>query len=170
MARLKDGAFWLLKSIKMLLNFSGDGEPFATGAASYRYAPVPGSDDANRILIQVEINEDFREAILDTGGQYFLCAQDVAEGIRPAPEYTLERKNIRFRGETVRGRLHRIDILLLHGEGDYLTVDVTAFLPDPDQVFTPEFIPYSFLGMHCCMERVRFAIDPSEDRFYFGRL
>jgi hypothetical protein len=77
---------------------------------------------------------------------------------------------------TLTGVLHRIEITLLrdkteNGEhGSDLPLEVTAFFPDPNQGFQDDFLPYSYLGMHCCLERVRFGIDPSqgEDRFYFG--
>lgn len=47
-----------------------------------------------------------------------------------------------------------------------MTFDVTAFVPH----LTPgENWPFpTFLGWHCCLERIRFAIDPAEEKFYFG--
>lgn len=153
----------------MLLNFDND-DPFATGVASYNYIPVPGSDDSLRILIQVEVDEDIKEAILDTGGQYFFCTPEIARRLAAGAGESLGNKTIHLKGEDVRGTLCRIDIILLPDEGDSLTFQVTAFLPDADQEFAPTFLPYPYLGLHGCLERVRFAIDPSygQDRFYFG--
>jgi hypothetical protein len=54
-------------------------------------------------------------------------------------------------------------------EGQPLTVEAT--------VFVPELKPYqewgdfpSIIGLNTCLERLRFAIDPSQDKFYFGAL
>lgn len=156
----------------MLLNFD-NGEPFATGSASYRYDLVPGSGEAHRIIVQVEVDGDPIEAILDTGGGFFFCKPELAESINIDPAEALGRLVIRIKKESVNGILHRIPITLLNNQnevGEDLSLEVTAFFPDPDQEFEDGFLPYSYLGMHCCMERVRFAIDPSqdEDHFYFG--
>src|SRR5438874_9360463 len=128
----------------MLLNFE-DGAPFATGVASYNYTPVPGGDtDTLRILVQIEVDQELKEAILDTGGQYFFCTQELAQNI--AFGETLGRREITLRGVKVRGTLARVDIILLADEGEALPVEVTAFLPDADQAFAPTFLPYPFLG------------------------
>jgi hypothetical protein len=156
----------------MLLNFD-NGDPFATGLASYRYLPVPGSGDASRIIVQIEVDGDQIEAILDTGGGYFLCKPELAEAIGIDPAEALESLSITMKKYTIRGILHRIEIKLLHDiaeNGADLPFEVTAFFPDPDQQFEKDFLPYSYLGMHCCMERIRFAVDPcaGEEKFYFG--
>lgn len=153
----------------MLLNFD-NGDPFATGVASYDYLTLAGGDDTHRILIPVEVDEDLRQAILDTGGQYFFCTQELSKAIAAGAGELLEHKTIKLKGQDVRGSLCRIDVILLSDEGDPLPFQVTAFLPDADQEFGPTFLPYSYLGLHGCMEWVRFAIDPSdgEERFYFG--
>jgi hypothetical protein len=153
----------------MLLNFDND-DPFATGMAAYRYVTVPGGDDTLRILIQVEVDDDLKEAILDTGGQYFFCTPELAKSLSASPKESLVDRTIHLKGKDVHGSLCRIDLTLLSDEGGPLLFQVTAFLPDAGQDFTPAFLPYSYLGLHGCMERVRFAIDPSqgEDRFYFG--
>src|ERR1043165_8466529 len=107
----------------MLLNFD-DGTPFATGGAGYNYATVAGSDDALRILVQVEVDEEIREAILDTGGEFFFCTQELAQTV--AFGEALEDKVINLRGHDVRGTLARIDIILLADEGEPWPVAVTA--------------------------------------------
>ena len=153
----------------MLLKFD-NGTPFATGMAPYRYVTVQGSDDTLRILIPIEVDNDWKEAILDTGGQYFFATQELAKQISASEREKIGRRVITLRGKEVHGSLCRIDVTLLGFEGESLCLQVTAFLPDEDQEFGPDFLPHSFLGLHGCMERVRFAIDPSrdEDRFYFG--
>jgi hypothetical protein len=154
----------------MLLNFS-DNTPFATGVAVYQYLPMPGGDDTLRILIQVAVEDDLREAVLDTGGQYFFCTQELAKQIAAGPKEKLGDKEINLSGILVKGSLCRLDIILMSDEGGTsLRFQVTAFLPNEDQNLPENFLPYSYLGLHACMERVRFGVDPSygEDRFYFG--
>jgi len=151
----------------MLLNFEDD-SPFATGVATYNPTPIPGGDDTQRIRVYIEVDEEMEEAILDTGGQYFWCTQDMVK--RVAFGETLGEKTIKLKGEYVHGTLARISIFLLADEGESLPVEVTAFLPDLNPEFGPAFLPFPYLGFHNCMERVRFAVDPSQnqDRFYFG--
>lgn len=153
----------------MLLNFD-NGVPFATGMAPYRYDKVEGGDDTPRILITIDVENDLKEAILDTGGQYFFCTQELAKEIAATAREKIGRRVIKLKGVDVRGSLCRIDLTLLGSEGESLSLQVTAFLPDEDQEFGPNFLPYSYLGLYGCMERVRFGVDPSlnEDRFYFG--
>jgi len=153
----------------MLLKFDDDG-PFATGMAPYRYVSVQGTDDTPRILVQIEVDNDLKEAILDTGGQYFFCTQKLAKEIAATEREILARKVINLGGKSVDGSLCRIDLTLLSAEGDSLSMQVIAFLPDEDQEFPPNFLPLPYLGLFGCMEHVRFAIDPSRDvdQFYFG--
>src|SRR5437588_4818413 len=113
----------------MLLDFD-DGSPFATGMSGYRYIPIPGTDDASRILITIEVDDDMKEAILDTGGQYFFCTPELANRIRPDPAYLIGNKTIWIRGERVEGSLCLTEITLLRTEGEPLRLAVTAFLPN----------------------------------------
>ena len=68
------------------------------------------------------------------------------------------------RDERVRGTLHRLTLTLL-AEGEDVQIDSTAFVPDASYEGVPE-LP-SILGLHGCLERVRFAFDPHTDTFYF---
>jgi hypothetical protein len=66
----------------------------------------------------------------------------------------------------VRGTLHRLTLTLLAEEGEDVQIDTTAFVPDTSYEGVPA-LP-SILGLHGCLERVRFACDPHTDTFYFG--
>jgi hypothetical protein len=78
----------------------------------------------------------------------------------------LGAQTILFRDERVRGALHRLTLTLLAEDGEDMQLDVTAFAPDASYEGVPE-LP-SILGLHGCLERVRFAFDPVTDTFYFG--
>jgi hypothetical protein len=51
--------------------------------------------------------------------------------------------------------------------GTSIDVDATAFVPDVEEFWGD--LP-SFIGLMGFLERIRFAVDPSTDTFYFGKL
>ncbi|OGO28152.1 MAG: hypothetical protein A2W33_03970 [Chloroflexi bacterium RBG_16_52_11] len=73
------------------------------------------------------------------------------------------------RGDKFYGNLFRVDVLLPAFEGISQQFQATVFVPNPDEEAKWGDRP-TFLGMQSCLERVRFAIDPSGNRFYFGSL
>lgn len=149
----------------MLLNLT-NGEPFATGAIAYRI-PEEGAD-ARRITIGVEIEQNLTEAIIDTGAPYVVCSPSLAKLLQLNPANALSTHRIMIRGIWVRGGFHRIQISFLADEGEAVSIEATAFIPDLDQNLTDEFLPRSFLGLTQCLEAIRFAIDPLSETFYFG--
>ena len=149
----------------MLLNFT-NGEPFATGAVSYRL-PQDGAD-ATRITIGVEIEENLTEAIVDTATPYIICSPSLAKLLNLDPASGMKANRMLMRGIWVEGRLYRINISLLADEGEALSIEAPAFVPDLTQDFTEGFLPRSFLGWTQCLESVRFAVDSFTETFYFG--
>jgi hypothetical protein len=148
----------------MLLNFE-NGDPFATGSAPYDYRQFR---TAPRIFIKIDVEGQEVDAFLDTGGVYFLCSPELAEKVGIDPTTAAPQSHeITMARVTVRGVLHRLPITLLSDSGADYPIEVTAFFPDPDQALG-EKLSVSYLGMWCCMERFRFAIDPHQQRFYFG--
>jgi len=61
----------------------------------------------------------------------------------------------------VEGRLERTAVSILADEGDSLDIEATAFV-------SPDWKDVTFLGYSGLLERIRFAIDPRENLFYFG--
>jgi hypothetical protein len=61
--------------------------------------------------------------------------------------------------------LYRAAVLLIATQGESAELEVTAFVPD-DETWNDEPL---FLGFFNCLDRVRFAIDPVAERFYFGK-
>jgi hypothetical protein len=104
--------------------------------------------------------------MVDTGGLYFFCMPSIARALHLDAGQALGAQTILFRDERVRGTLHRLTLTLLAEEGEDMQLDVTAFVPDASYEGVPE-LP-SILGLHGCLERVRFAFDPATDTFYFG--
>lgn len=153
----------------MLLKFA-DGQTFAAGAISYSYEPVMASEHAPRVILSVLLGELQVSAYVDTGGINFLCSPSVAVELALYPEDSIGTLRLLFRGATYLGHLHRIPLTLQADEGSSLTVEVTAFVPQlPPNATWPEEFP-CVLGMSGCLERLRFAIDPFTDTFYFGEV
>lgn len=152
----------------MLLAFL-DGKPFATGAIKYMYETQPGEISSLRIIMPLEIEGIPTTAIVDTAAPYVVCAPDVAAKIGLKTQEALYSIRLQLRGTWYHGHIHRLDILLPAETGETLTVDATAFVPDMHSAQAWGQLP-SFIGMGGCLERMRFAVDPAEDTFYFGPL
>jgi len=151
----------------MLLLFS-DQQPFATGAAHYWYRAASPSDRSPRITVRVELEGVVTFAVLDTGAPYVVCSPEVARSMRLTSAAALERARILIRGVWVNGDLHRLNLKLPADQGESFSFEVTAFVPDAREGSIGSFP--SFLGLNGCLERIRFALDPSDDTFYFGTL
>lgn len=152
----------------MLLSFE-DGKPFATGAIPYDYAPA-GDDRTPRILLQVEFESIRATAVVDTGAPYVICAPVIAQLLRLDPTAALEQITIQIRGVRIRGNLHRLTLSFPAGEGNPLSVDSTVFVPDEQNNAVDWGHLPSFIGLTGCLERVRFAVDPTSESFFFGPL
>lgn len=151
----------------MLLTTKND-VPFATGMAPYSYRPAI-NDISNRIMLQVQIGGVLVEAIVDTGSPYVICPPYLSEVIGFDPAYALESVPFQVRGISMNGNLYRVNVLFPAEEGDSLIVDATVFVPDQVWQETWGKSP-AFIGLTGCLERMRFAVDPENDIFYFGSL
>lgn len=149
----------------MLLQFM-NGEPFATGAAGYS---VPASGPAaRRIILQIEVAKQPTTGMVDTGSPLMICHPELADLIGFDHDEALEEREVLFRDEWVEGYVHRVQVTLLSEDGYPVHVDAPMLVPDPRQDFVDDFFPASVLGMRQCLESIRFAIDPSNETFYFG--
>ena len=153
----------------MLLKFSND-EVFAVGAAKYFYRPATAEENTNRIIIPIVVEVDHQiltQAVLDTGAPYAILDPEIARAAGFTDDLALDRIKMNIRGQRLAGSLTRLNITLQATEGDDLTIDTTTFIPDSSSAWGG--FP-SFLGLAGFLERVRFAIDPNTDTFYFGSL
>lgn len=151
-----------------LLSFH-DNQPFATGAVDYWYAPATISDTTSRILLPIKIEGIPVNAILDTGAPYVVCDPELAGLLKLDPTTALGTERLLVRGYWVTGYLYRLDIAFPADQGATLTVVATVFVPDATSRQSWGHWP-SFVGLSGCLERMRFAIDPATDTFYFGPL
>ncbi|MCL1473685.1 retroviral-like aspartic protease family protein [Argonema antarcticum] len=151
----------------MTLLFFANEETFACGATGYEYRPVTQTENTNRIILEVEIQGIPTIAVVDTGAPYVICAPKVALEAGVARASALETRTMLIRGMRLDGFIVRLNIRLVAREGENLDVDSTVFVPEVEEYWGD--FP-SFIGLTGFLERMRFAIDPSTDTFYFGQL
>lgn len=152
----------------MLLHFE-DGTPYATGATPYNYQPVTDREIFPRIILTLSINGFKTSAFVDTGG-ILVIAPEVALHLGLDTDAGIAAPHLKWRGSSVPGVLHRVSLTLHAHRGHSLTIEATAFVPQLSQYDEwPEDFP-CILGMSGCLERLRFAVDPLTDTFYFGEL
>jgi predicted aspartyl protease len=148
----------------MLLTLPG-GESFATGAQTYKSRPAANTDRSNRLFVEIKM-EGFRTtAVIDTGTPYMICEPSLAEAAGLTRRSAISSEKLLVRGVLIRGMIHRMNLTITAQEGDEIVLDATVFVPEVDEAAWN--LP-SFLGWDGCLERLRVAIDPSNDTFYFG--
>jgi hypothetical protein len=100
-------------------------------------------------------------ALLDTGAEWCVLRPDLAEdlGYDFTPDPVVTPLEIRF--GKLSGRLERIPMVFQAEAGEDLEVPATWFISEdwPGPVV---------IGWKGCLERMRFALDPGEDAFYFA--
>jgi hypothetical protein len=139
------------------------------GVGATRYADhYPGEEGTARIVIRaIPEGGDTMLMIVDTGAPWCVIDPELADawGLVSVDAYQPEMK-LHIRGDAYRGRLVQVQIELQADVGQNLTVPATAFIPelDPGQMWN---LP-NFIGLTGLLERVRFAVDASENAFYFG--
>jgi gag-polyprotein putative aspartyl protease len=142
-----------------MLKFA-DGTVFAGGSAPY-YLP----EESLRLQIEIEINGQRFSAAVDTAAPYFICNLAVAQLLGLTTADHVGEVTLSTRKGRISGRLYRTAVVLLASEGESVEIEVTTFVPD-DQSWNDEPL---FLGLFNCLDRVRFAVDPAADTFYFGK-
>jgi len=143
---------------------------FAIGSTRYE-DHYPGDEINPRIVVSVAPERDNGiehsiQMIVDTGATWCVLDPEVAEswGLLPTPED--KRIVYKVRGDPVNGHLVRGKIVLLATSGESMAIEATFFVPKlgPGE----EWSSPNFLGYESYLSRVRFAVDASENAFYFG--
>jgi hypothetical protein len=140
-----------------------DGSSFATGRARYRDRESDQSEPTAKIYIRV-IPRGLPGPIfaqLDTGAPWSIFDPEVSREFADT-EVLDEGIALQTRFGSRTGRLARIALTLPAEEGEELTVQATVFLCDD----WPE--GKNFLGYSGLIEKIRFALDPEQNLFYFG--
>jgi hypothetical protein len=145
-----------------------DGRLFSQGTCTFLYRPATEQDTTPRIMIGVQIEDFYTEAAVDTGGVYLVCNPETAGFLKLDPDSALSTDKVGIRGSSVPGTLHRVFLTLLAQEGQSLKLEATAFVPRLQPYVLWDLPP--IMGFAYCLERLRFAVDPETDAFYFGPL
>ena len=145
------------------LFFKRDEPSFASGIARYLDVDRDKPDKEPRILVRVALGtlENLVFAVLDTAAPWCVFRQDVNTRLQPSlipipGGITLSTRLGLFHGDLYRGQLR-----LVAEEGESLDVEATVFV-------TPDWPGPNFLGYQGFLQRIRFAVDPESNLFYFG--
>lgn len=143
---------------------------FSTGVTTYEDS-YPGDEGNARIVLSVSIERRIStQAIVDTGAPWCILDPELARevGVSDDGGYTPATR-LSIRGFSYTGSLHAMSIGLRdEREGDDLEIPATVFVPTirPGETWRHP----NFLGLTGLLDRIRFAVDPAENAFYFGPL
>jgi hypothetical protein len=151
-----------------MLKWADDDTPFATGCTRYHNVMPTPSDETPKIMLWVNLGNGIRRrAMVDTGAPYLVLSPEIADLLDKDLSNECGHATLKIRGEPYQGRLVRHGMTLLAEEGEGCTIETTAFVPAPEAIATWGDTPI-VLGFYCCLDRLRFAIDPDSMRFFFG--
>lgn len=134
--------------------------PFTTGRC--RFLDSDGIRDEPKIYAQV-VPGDWKTPVLaqlDTGAAWSVLDSEIAEELGLFDERG-EQAKLSTRLGLMNGTLVRVPFTLIAEEGESLRLDATVFV-------SREWREGTFLGYGGLLERIRFAIDPSANNFFFG--
>ncbi len=134
---------------------------FSVGRTSY-FDTLGGPKAIAKIYIRL-FPGDVEVPILaqvDTGAAWSILERDIAEGLGLLDE-SGPPVSLSTRKGTVNGRLVRVPMTILADEGDSLRVEATLFV-------SQDWEQGNFIGYCGFLERIRFAVDPQTNDFYFG--
>jgi hypothetical protein len=142
---------------------------FAAGMLTYtdRF----GRDPNTRIVVPVTFEHIIiTTAVLDTGAPWCVLNPEeaVALNLNERVDCGTSGTPLRLRGMSYHGRLCRIPVSLNAERGKGMTVEATVFVP----TLTPgeSWLHPNFLGLDGLLNRLRFAIDPEQNHFFFAPL
>ncbi|HEX4962380.1 MAG TPA: hypothetical protein VF173_16200 [Thermoanaerobaculia bacterium] len=102
-------------------------------------------------------------AMVDTAAPWCIFTSRIGEVLRKAYDPISDRIWLSTRLGTFVGQLYKVPITFPAQEGVDLKLDATVFV-------SPDWQGDNFLGYQGVLERIRFAVDPERNRFYFGEL
>ncbi len=141
------------------------GEPFATGVSAYFDVRPEIREPLPRIYVEFQPGGADRAfvALLDTGGHYCILQPELAASIQDQMVDRLTSASLLTARGTIQGDLYLHRLTLLAQEGEPLDFEATIFV-------SADWQGPNLLGYTGALDRLRFAIDPGGNRFYFGPL
>jgi hypothetical protein len=139
-----------------------DNLDFTTGRAKF-FDQAPGTDEPTaKVYVPIGFSgvEGHSLAQLDTGAAWSILQVPVAEllGVLDGDGHPT---TVLTHGGPVKGRLERVPLTLVADEGSSLEVDATFLV-------SREWQGGTFLGYTGLLEKIRIALDPPANLFYFG--
>lgn len=145
-----------------MLRLSSDGTVFAIGRTRFLDEDPVDSEKSPKVYVKIEPGNLGSPILaqLDTGAAWSILDSQIAE------EMTLfhgqgQPTSLSTRFGVIDGYLERTNITILADEGESVEVEATVFV-------SRQWSGGSFLGYAGLLERVRFAVDPQQNFFYFG--
>lgn len=124
---------------------------------------APGTQELTaKVFVKVEFPglEGSWLAQLDTGAAYSMLDVEVAK-VLGLLDGDGEPTQVHTRHGMIKGHLERVPLILVADEGDPLEVETTFLI-------SREWNGRTFLGYTGFLERLRIALDPLVNDFYFG--
>jgi hypothetical protein len=144
-----------------VLNFA-DGTPFTTGRAKYLDQSAQAGEGSAKIFVRIEPQGfgGLLLAQLDTGAPWSVLNAEIADtlGLLGGDG---EQIKIHTRDGTFDGRLEEATLTILAHDGESVAINARVFV-------SREWQGQTFLGYMGLLEKIRFALDPQENYFYFG--
>jgi hypothetical protein len=141
------------------------GQSFTTGVLTYFDDDPDGQRPNASIYIPINIPVGAGSVtvlvFLDTGAPYFIVGPDVIEALKLKPAGAPATIELRTRLGLIKGFLDSVDLVIPAEEGDSLRIGVTVFA-------SKEWNAGAFLGYSGCMSNMNFAVQPQNNRFFFG--
>jgi hypothetical protein len=139
--------------------------PFATGLARYADAdPEHPSLDARIILpITSPFFPSVFSAVVDTAAPWCVFRPEIGAVLTRYMGPIQDNALLSTRFGALHGSLYRVPVTLPAENGESLDLEVTAFL-------SPDWTGPNFIGYQGLLQRIRFAVDPEANLFYFGRI
>lgn len=138
-----------------------DGELFTTGRSEFfdNWRELP--ERTSKIILKIRLQGYETFALLDSGAAWSVLDAETAEAIG-VDDSDGDPAELSTRRGTIPGKLVSAPVVLLAEEGEDLEVNATFFV-------SAEWPPGRvFLGYSGFLERIRFALDPQANHFYFG--
>lgn len=135
---------------------------FASGRSGFLDHLPSGRETTSKVYVKISPADLGRVVLaqLDTGAAWSILEAEIADAVGAFEVAGLDQ-TIHTRVGEIPGKLVRLGLTLVADEGDSLAIESTVFVSE-------NWPLHSFLGYAGFLERIRFALDPSSNQFYFG--
>ncbi len=142
---------------------------FAAGVTYYKDHYPNDEEPSPRMVLELFVVNRTAPFIVDTGAPWCVLDPAIAKSLIDSG-YADHMFDARYyvRGYWYAGKIFRINMHLVdyHNPEKHTSIEATVFVPmlDADE----EWLHPNFIGLDGFLNRMRFAVDPEENAFYFG--